>query len=121
MAKHIFAEFPNLLLSDQVYGFIASSHKNMDEDAKRKMFERMNHLNEIGFSGGGHKVYEKTKRYDLWEVKWKGKNRTEWRFLVKRIPGTDKYFISYAFLKKSEAIKERDFKTAIKITKNEGF
>jgi len=118
MTKHGIAEYQNLIFSGQAFSFL--SYPNMCSTARRKMFERLLFINKYGFTDARTNVFEKTSHAGLWEVKWKG-NKTEWRFLAKRIQGTDTYAVVYGFQKKTKKISTHDINTAKQIAKNEGW
>lgn len=114
-------DYPNLLFSPQVFqDALLRNNLSMCNSAKQKMFEMISLINDYGTDKDylGKKI-EYVSRYDLWEVKWKGSSKTEWRFLIRHI-SNGQYAVLYCFLKKDEKIPNRIFELACRIADNEG-
>jgi len=119
MAKHRIQQYPNLVFSDEALeGF---QDPDVCPDAVHKMYEALGRLDAYGTDKQylGKRI-ENTKRSGLWELKAKGRSKTEWRFLFKHISNSN-YALLYFFLKKDELIKERYFASAERIAKREGW
>lgn len=113
-------QFPNLFFADEPLDEW-TQNSEICEGAQRKILEAFHYLNAYGTNKSylGKKI-EKTKRDGIWELKIKGSSKREWRFLFKHIGGSE-YGIVHFFLKKDEAIKKQDMKTAARIAGREGW
>jgi len=109
----------NLVFSEEAFQFNKSPE--VCQDALRKIYEALTLLNQHGTERDylGKRI-KFTKRSGLWELRIKGKSKTEWRFLFKHLSDSE-YALLHFFLKKDEKIKERDFAAAERIAEREGW
>ncbi|AOZ94900.1 type II toxin-antitoxin system RelE/ParE family toxin [Paenibacillus crassostreae] len=121
MDNHRIQQYPKIVLSNEAFNSAIQDY-DVCSNTRRKIFEVIGLLNAHGTNKTylGKKI-ENTKRSNLWELKIKGASKTEWRFLFKRISGSDEYALLHFFLKKDEKIRDRDFATAERIAVREGW
>lgn len=119
--QHRIPQFPNLVFSDESFTQ-AFVNNEMCGTARTKMFDLLAKINTYGTNTnvlGKH--VEHTKRSSkLIELKFKGRSKTEWRFLFKHL-GDGQYAFIHFFLKKDKLIRERDFEAGERIAKREGW
>lgn len=113
-------EFPNLLMTKKVADTIKTD-KALTEKAKGDIAELLYKLNEFGADKNylGNSNFKKFR--DGWnELRIKDGSNT-WRILFRKLPESKMYGIVYLFLKQTDAITTKQWKTAKQIASQENW
>jgi phage-related protein len=123
MSKHILQQYSNLVLANEA--FKDALDLRLSKTVRQNILDALLWLNKYGtdreYMG---KRIENMGRKKIWELKIKGDSKTEWRFLFKKVPTSTNpptYALLNFFQKTDEQISDRDFNTAVRIAKREGW